>query len=111
MIKAPDYDWRCVRCHAINAANTAICLSCQHDVTFRSPSFWRQMKDRGVPAWRRVLVLFGYAVGFPLLAGGLGFFFRVYFLTNFTGMQWSAVAALTGGAITGIAYALDPDNA
>jgi len=111
MIKAPDYDWRCPRCNTINAANTAICSACHHDVTFRSPSFWRQMKDRGVPAWRRVLVVSGYALGFPLLLGGLGFFFRVYFLTDFTAMLWSALAALAGGAITRIAYALDPDNA
>lgn len=111
MLKAPTYDWRCPRCNAVNAANTAICLSCHHDVTFRSPSFWQQMKDRGVPAWRRALVIAGYAVGFPLLLGGLGLFFRVYFLTNLQGMLWSVIAALTGGAITRIAYALDPDNA
>lgn len=111
MIKAPNYDWRCPRCNTINAANTAICSACHDDVTFRSPSFWRQMKDRGVPAWRRVLVVSGYALGFPLLLGGLGFFFRVYFLTDFTAMLWSALEALAGGAITRIAYALDPDNA
>ncbi len=110
MLKAPDYDWRCPRCDTVNAANAAICASCYHDVTFRSRSFWRQMKDRGVPAWRRVLVILGYALGFPLLLGGLGFFFRVYFLTNVQGMLCSAIAALTGGAIASLAYALDPDN-
>lgn len=110
MIKVPHYDWRCPRCDAVNAANTAICTSCYHDVTFRSPSFWQQMKDRGVPAWRRALVILCYAIGFPLLLGGVSLFFRVYFFTNFAGMLWSAVAALAGGALASAGYALDPDR-
>ncbi len=110
MIKAPDYDWRCARCNTVNAANTAICTSCYHDVTFRSPSFWQQMKDRGVPAWRRVLVIFCYVTGIPLLIAGAGLFIRVYFPFNVTGMLWSAAAALLGGMLTGLGHAADPDR-
>lgn len=110
MIKAPDYDWRCPRCSAVNAADTAICASCHHDVTFRSPSFWQQMKDRGVPAWRCVLAIACYATGFPLLIVGVALFMRVYFPFNGTGMLWSAAAVLAGGAPAGFGYVADPDR-
>ncbi|MBL8311436.1 MAG: hypothetical protein JNL19_13505 [Burkholderiales bacterium] len=110
MIKAPNYDWRYPHCRTVNAANTAICSSCHHDVTFRSPTFWQQMKYRGVPASRRVLVIVGYGVGIPLLVGGLGFCFRLFFPTDLTGMLWSPGVAATGGAFVRVAYALDPDR-
>jgi hypothetical protein len=80
----------------VNFANAAICRACDHDVTYRRPSLWRQLRDNGVPLWRCLTAFVLGAVGLPLLFGGVLLFVWVFFPINLKGMGWSAGAALAG---------------
>jgi len=106
--RPPDYDWRCPRCGAVNAARTGVCTSCQHDVTYSPPTFLQQLEDRGVPWWRRMAIVALGLLGIPLLFGG-GWLLLIFFPTNLAGMAWAAAALLAGAGCLRLAVALDPD--
>lgn len=110
MTKPPTYDWRCPRCESINTAGASVCVACKHDVTYRAPTPWDDMRQVGLPTWRRIAVYALVGIGVPMFLIGLALLLRVYFLTSLQGMAWSAAATLLGAALTGLAAKLFPSS-
>lgn len=108
MSRAPTYDWRCRRCESVNLAHTTVCANCKFDTEYHSPTLWVTMANEGVPAWKRLVCYAFGGLGALLFIVGSALFMKVYFLTNLTGMAWSAAATAVGALLLWTTYKLYP---